>query len=318
MDNQFNIPILLLIFNRPDVTQVMFDSIKKIKPRYLYVAADGFREDKIGEAELCKKTKSVIVENIDWECEVKTLFRDKNLGLRRAITEAIDWFFENEEQGIILEDDIVGSSAFFKFCESNLERYKDDSRVMLISGFNHLGEWKPDVADYFFSRIGAIWGWATWKRAWKKNKRDIADWEEAKKKGVLNDLFPNDDMLKFRKRVFERTFTGEVNSWAFIWTFYRLVNSGLSILPSKNLITNIGFGEDATHTSKSNKKIESIKCYNPNYNPIKHPTFIYADPNYDLDVFNVFHKSESYYRYIIKRINRKSKYLKKRLSQSFS
>lgn len=311
MDNQFNVPILLLVFNRPDVTKVMFESVKKIKPKYLYVAADGSRKEKSGEDALCNETRSVIVDNIDWDCELKTLFRNENLGLKGAINEAIDWFFDNEEQGIILEDDIIGTKAFFRFCELNLEYYKNDERVMLISGFNHLNKWKPENADYFFSKVGAIWGWATWKRAWELNKRDVSDWENAKKENILDSVFENKEMVKFRNNIFERTFNGQVNSWAYIWTFYRFVNSGLSILPAKNLIQNIGSGDDATHTGKLDEKIAQISVFEPSYSKIRRPRFVVADTDFDTTVFNLFHKPASAAKSSIKKIDKKIKRIKR-------
>ena len=317
MESRYNVPVLLLIFNRPAVTKAMFDSVRSIRPKYLYVAADGPRKDREGEKELCEKTRSVITDNIDWDCNVKTLFRTENAGLKKNVNEALDWFFENEEKGIILEDDIVGSQAFFRFCEVNLEYYKNDSRVMLITGFNHLSEWQNGQADYFFSKTGAIWGWATWKRAWEKNRRDPADWAEAKKRNVLNDILQNEEMLKFRNRIFERTFNGEVNSWAYIWTFYRFINSGLSIVPAKNLIKNIGFGEEATHTGKSDKKIEDISLFNPDYAPIKHPAFVYADIRYDNLVFDIFHKPATGVKYLVKKIRKRTNRLRKSLIRRF-
>ncbi len=162
----FETPILFIVFNRPDTTQQVFNVIKRIKPKYLFVAADGPRPDVPADIEKCKRTR-LIVEQVDWDCEIKTLFRDQNKGCGRGPAEAITWFFEYVDEGIILEDDCVPHIEFFKFIPLMLEKYRNESRIFLIIGTNFLGEWRPKKHSYFFSLFAHTWGWATWKRAWK-------------------------------------------------------------------------------------------------------------------------------------------------------
>ena len=169
----FQTPILFLIFNRPDTTKRVFESIRSIKPAKLYIAADGDRKDKVGEDLLCKDTRSII-DLIDWECEIKTLFRPENLGCKIAVSSAIDWFFENEEQGIILEDDCLPNESFYIYCETLLNYYAFNERIMHISGNNFQDGMMRGNGSYYFSNYNHIWGWASWKRAWKAYNVDLS------------------------------------------------------------------------------------------------------------------------------------------------
>ena len=153
-------PVLFLVFNRPDTTAQVFEAIRQAKPPRLYVASDGAREDKEGELEKVKQVRE-IVSQVDWNCEVKTLFRDKNLGCKIAVSSAIDWFFEQEEMGIILEDDCLPHPTFFRFCQELLERYRDDERIGMISGNNFQFGRKCTDYSYYFSMYSHIWGWAS-------------------------------------------------------------------------------------------------------------------------------------------------------------
>lgn len=177
---KLNVPVLLLIFNRPDTTQRVFHEIRGASPLQLFISADGPRENKPGEFEKCQITRD-IVRQVDWDCEVYTNFRDKNLGCKIAVSSAIDWFFENVEEGIILEDDCLPSFSFFRFCEELLEKYRDDERIMQIGGTNLLSEWQRSDDSYYFSKYGAIWGWATWRRAWQYYDVNMKLWPEVKK-----------------------------------------------------------------------------------------------------------------------------------------
>ncbi|MFD2515638.1 class I SAM-dependent methyltransferase [Pontibacter locisalis] len=315
----FDTPVLFLIFNRPDLTRQVFAKIREAKPKVLFVAADGPRFDKEGEAENCNLARKIATD-IDWDCKVETLFRDVNLGCGRAVSEAISWFFNNVEQGIILEDDCLPTPSFFTFCDLMLNKFKDDKRIMMVSGFNHLGNWKTENADYFFSQLGSIWGWATWKRAWNLNMDSKSDWETALKQEVLKNIMWTDAQAFHRENVTDLTFRGVIDTWDYKWTFYRLANSGLSILPSKNLIINIGFGEDATHTITQDSKFDNLMTYNFNYSAFKEPEFVYVDREYDLQVFNKFTLSnpESQKGYYNLMKNNIAKYLKSASSKLLS
>ncbi|MBW2647229.1 MAG: hypothetical protein JRE23_13855 [Deltaproteobacteria bacterium] len=227
--------VLFMVFKRPDTTKQVFEAIRQAKPPRLYVAADGPRDDKAGEAEKVEQARRIAMQ-VDWECEVKTLFRDKNLGCRVGVSTAIDWFFENEEEGIILEDDCLPSQSFFWFCEELLERYRGDLRVMMIGGNNKGVNFLKDCS-YFFSKYVQIWGWATWRRSWEKYDYKIKKWELIKEQ-ISNYIYSPKE-IKIRIKQFDSVYNNKLDTWDFQWNFTCLINHGLSILPSLNMISNI-------------------------------------------------------------------------------
>ena len=172
-------PILFLIFNRLDTTEKVFEKIREQQPKYLYIAADGPRSDVPEDQEKCRKTRAII-DRIDWDCELKTLFREENLGCRNNAVQAITWFFDNVEEGIILEDDCLPDPTFFRYCEDLLSYYRYDMRVMHIAGSNLQQGFKSDNASYYFSHIPWVWGWASWKRAWKYYDVNISSYKKVK------------------------------------------------------------------------------------------------------------------------------------------
>lgn len=275
-------PILFLIFNRPDTTKQVFKQIREAKPSHLFIAADGPREDKHEEKEKCEETRK-IVENIDWACDVKRLYRKENLGCKLAVSSAIDWFFENVEEGIILEDDCFPDLSFFTFCEKLLERYRTEEKVMMISGTNLLGTWKPEIQSYHFSYFGGIWGWATWKRAWSYYDPQMKKWGNSQIRESIKKLIPK-EQYSSREYHFEKTYQGEIDTWDYQWSFTRLSHAGLSIIPSKNLIANIGFRSDATHTK------DVGPWYNPTVYSVDFPLKkipIAEDKEYNNALFNL-------------------------------
>jgi len=189
-------PILFLIFNRPDTTQKVFNAIRKAKPKQFFIAADGSPPDREGEIEKCQKSRK-IATSVDWDCEVKTLFRDKNLGCKIAISSAIDWFFENVEEGIILEDDCLPHQSFFWFCQELLEYYRNDTRIMHISGDNFQFGRKRGEGSYYFSKYSHVWGWATWRRAWKCFDINMKSFEEFKAENQINSIFQSKQQQKY-------------------------------------------------------------------------------------------------------------------------
>jgi len=267
-------PVLFLIFNRPDTTERVFEEIRKQKPQYLYVAADGARVDKTGESELCRKARDII-KNVDWECEVYTFYRESNLGCKKAVSEGITWFFDNVEEGIIIEDDCLPSGSFFKFCEENLEKYRHDTRIMHISGENPLNK-SFGHASYFFSQIPHIWGWASWRRAWKLYDAEFQlksqTFDCFIKNNLIANVFEQQEAQKYWNKIFLRVKSGEINTWDYQWTYALFVNNGLSIVPNKNMVSNIGFGNiNATHTG------ENAKCADREVfeiDEITHPEFV--------------------------------------------
>ena len=280
----FNTPVLFLIYNRPELTFEIFEQIKKIKPKKLYVAADGPRKDKLNDYKNCEQTRQILL-GIDWDCQVKTLFRESNLGCKMAVSSAINWFFDNEEAGIIIEDDIKADKDFFLFCEEMLIRYADDNRVMHIAGNNLQFGWKKSEYSYYFSNYGSIWGWATWRRAWKLYDVEINKYPQFIVDQILQSIFYNDDEIQFRKSNFDEIFFNGLDTWDFQWTFARLCNSGLSIVPNKNLIKNIGFNKEATHTKDVNDLRANLQIEKLNF-PLVHPNFIVRDNLSDNRYFN--------------------------------
>jgi hypothetical protein len=289
-----NIPlqtaILMVIFNRPETTRQVFDAIKKVKPLKLYIAADGPRKNKLGEAEKCAETRR-IVDDVDWDCEVKTLFREENVNCGLGPSSAFTWFFEHEEEGIILEDDCLPTPSFFWFCQELLERYRNDHRIMHIGGNNFLNGWQNDTDySYYFSQSGHIWGWASWRRAWKMFDYNIGLYDKLSKKNYFTRFFLNPLESLYRLRKFNKTVaSARVDWWDYQWDFARYVNSGLAIVPRYNLVQNLGFGEGATHTQNGNSKSARMDVRDIEF-PLKHPPFMIRDVASDKKYFKNFIK----------------------------
>jgi hypothetical protein len=274
-------PVLFLVFCRPETTKCVFEAIRKAKPKRLYVAADGPRSDRRGEAERCEATRKIATA-VDWDCEVHTLLRVENLGLGKGLSAAITWFFEHETEGIILEDDCLPSPSFFPFCAAMLERYRNDSRIMEIGGNNFE---KPHQREreysYYFSTLPYIWGWATWRRAWKLNDFRMSHYREINKKKYLNGHFNSIYERDYYQYVFDKVYSNDQkinahNVWSYQWQFACKINSGLVIVPNRNLVVNLGIGGEATNTTSRdgigcNLKLEEMEF------PLKHPEFVMAD-----------------------------------------
>ena len=271
-----NTAVLFLLFNRLDTTKQVFEAIRQAKPPRLYVAADGARTNKEGEAEKVQAVRDYIMQNIDWECEVKTLFREKNLGCKYAVSLAITWFFENEEQGIILEDDCLPSQSFFWYCEELLFRYKDDLRVWHISGDNFQNGTIRGKGSYYFSKFNHVWGWASWANRWKEYDVEIKSYKIFVDQNVINNLSESEQEKNYWKKVFQDVSNEKIDTWDYQWTYTVWVNSGLSILPNKNLISNIGFGADATHTTDLDSQHSKIPRQDLNF-PLLHLDFLIKD-----------------------------------------
>lgn len=271
-------PVLFMIFNRYDTTQKVFNAIKRVKPRQLFVAADGPRENKEGEKEKCEQVRKII-EQVDWDCEVKTLFRDKNLGCKIAVSSAIDWFFENVEEGIILEDDCLPSQSFFWFCQELLEYYRDDTRIMMVSGNNFQFGKTRGEGSYYFSKYAHIWGWATWRRAWKCYDVRMANFKMFKTENQINNIFRIKQQQKYWTKIFQLTYDGKINSWGYVWTYTCFINNGLCIMPNVNIVSNIGFSREALHTKDENSIFSKMKVNE--ITEIIHSKFVLVDQEAD-------------------------------------
>lgn len=247
----FDVPILLIVFNRPDKTRKILDEILKTKPARLYIASDAPRVNNISDEVLCNEVKLIIdYILLNTSCKVFTLFRENNLGCKVAVSSAITWFFEHEDFGIILEDDTLPNKSFFEFCEEMLVKYYHNHSVGMICGSNLIANTFQCDESYFFSRYTPVWGWATWKRAWNLYDVTIAKWNES----ILND-FKIAPRQKYKKNywnnVFRNAYYEKIDTWDYQWTFTCWENEMLAIIPSNNLIKNIGFDNTATHTVHS-------------------------------------------------------------------
>jgi hypothetical protein len=292
-------PIAFLVFNRPDQTKKVFEAIRKAKPEKLLVVADGPRKERSGEAEKCNAVRAV-VEQIDWNCEVLRNYSEVNLGCKQRVSTGIDWIFEQVEEAIILEDDCFPHPAFFSFCEELLCRYQDDERIMMISGTNYLHEWKSTVQSYHFSYYGGIWGWASWRRAWKYYDVSMKLWSETEVKDRVRDVLCDEEQYKARSEIFDKTFAGEIDTWDYQWSFARLSQSGLSIVPSVNLISNIGFGQDATHTTSDAATLSNLSTLDLKL-PLEFNQVVAVDRDYDRKLFERVSGKEP----LLSKLNRK-------------
>lgn len=254
-----NTPVLFLVFNRLDTTAKVFEAIRNAKPKRLYVASDGPRESRDHEEQKVQEVRKYILEQIDWNCEVKTLFREKNLGCKKAVSEAVTWFFQNEEMGIILEDDCLPSPGFFGYCENLLKHYKDDMRVWHISGANVCSEDLTSDYTYHFSVYPGVWGWASWANRWQHYDSDL--------KHVLDDSFikkvlSNKKTIKYWTSIFHKMKAKQIDTWDFQWVFTVWLKNGFAITPNINQISNIGFGVGATHTTDPESALSKLKARN--------------------------------------------------------
>lgn len=271
-----NQAVLFIVFNRIEPAQRVFEQIRRAKPVRLYVASDGPRSSVRGEGEKIEKLRSLLLEKTDWDCEVKTLFREENAGCRVAVSEAISWFFRHEEEGIILEDDCLPSDSFFQFCNTLLSHYREDERVMMISGYNKFQSYRREK-DYFFSKTGSIWGWASWRRAWAFYETDLEMIRELIEGESANLRFELGEELFERRMEHLRQLDEGLDTWDYQWALCRSLQSGLTCVPSRSLIQNIGFGEDASHTTTGNDYVvrEELKA------PIRFNNTMIADHLYD-------------------------------------
>jgi len=304
--------VLLITFNRLDTTKLVFETIKQVKPPRLYIASDGARENIESENTVVQDVREYVLSQIDWDCEVKTLFSENNLGCKYGVISGISWFFENEEMGIILEDDCVPDQSFFYYCEELLHYYKDDKRIWHISGNNFLpDDFKDAEYSYYFGGIyGSIWGWASWRDRWKHFDADISLFEKLKPNHFLENCYDGSPAVKSRFNDFQLIRNG-LDTWDYQWVFTRWINSGLTIIPAVNLVFNAGFGENATHTfSKKDERGKMI--VNEIEFPLKHPPYIIRDSVAELNFYKQFGKIKTIdkLKVFIKKIIRYDKWAK--------
>lgn len=279
-------PVLLLVFNRPEPTRQVFEAIRAAKPARLFVAADGPRADRQGEKELCEQVR-IIVNTIDWDCDVKLLFRDHNLGCGKGVSGAINWFFEQVDEGIILEDDCVPHPDFFSFCSELLQRYRNNTQIYVIGGNNFSKDSYLDDS-YHFSAYGHIWGWATWKRAWKNYDFSLQSFNDDIFEKGLASYFSRPEEIDFWKIQYLKMKYDAIDTWDYQWTFSQWYHQAINITPAVNLVKNIGFGSDATHTTANNERLSNLET-----RPLKiarHPHEIRINEAADRYLFETFYR----------------------------
>jgi hypothetical protein len=276
---QFNVPILFVIFNRPETEQVVFNEIKKVKPKRLFVVADGAREEKAGEKEKCGAAKKII-DQVDWDCEVHKNFSETNMGCGKRLSSGITWFFDNVEEGIILEDDCVPDRSFFYYAESLLEKYRNDERIMMISGNNFQGGVKRGDGDYYFSSLPHIWGWASWRRVWRKYNFDVKDFPDFLKNKTIANVFDKKDVQKFWLEKIKEVYTHHLDTWDYQLGYAIWKNDGICISPNINLVSNIGFGAGATHTLAASDVVTNVSSKSMSL-PLIHPGEVMVNKDAD-------------------------------------
>lgn len=272
-------------------------TIRRARPQRLYIAADGPRPGREDDVGACQAAREVAL-SVDWPCETYTLFRADNLGCRQGVSTAIDWFFEHEAEGIILEDDVVPAPSFFPFCAELLEKYRDDSRISMIGGTNLQKGVRHGNASYYFSRIHHIWGWATWRRAWGKYDRDMRLWEQFKQEDGFGKLAAGSAFKASYSQVFDAVASRQIDTWDYQWFFSGLAQNMVSIIPQVNMVSNVGFGVDATHTLGGPSWLSNMQA-NDIIFPLVHPKIML--PNADADFITIRNQKRSF-RYRLMRV----------------
>ena len=281
----FDIPILLIVFNRPDKTRNLFEIIKKVKPKKLYVSYDGPRANYPKDFIFCKEVKKIF-EDINWDCQVKNKENEKNIGCKKNVVDSISWFFSEIDMGIILEDDCYPAKSFFKYCKILLEKYKNDQQIMQINGTNlGINYSKTNQHSYFASKLNHVWGWATWRRAWKNFDTNMTDYQILKEKGDFQNYYEDKKIYHWMLKYYENIICGKDNIWSTIWSFAILKKNGLCITPTKNLVRNIGFdGSGTSGKSEIFKKYSDTEIHE--IDQLIHPENLIYDLSNDQLAFN--------------------------------
>jgi hypothetical protein len=277
-----DVPIAFFVFNRPEPTQQVFAQIARARPSTLLIIADGPRNE--AERAACDAARAV-TDRIDWNCDVRRHYSETNLGCRRRMYTGIDWVFSQFEQAILLEDDCLPDPTFFRFCAELLDVYRDDERVMMISGDNMQHGRRFTPYSYYFSVMTQIWGWATWRRAWKRYDAAMSDWPEHPESVFPGDFVPCEAARRYYRKMMDDTYTNKLNAWSLAWMYAAWKCRSLTVLPEVNLVSNIGFGPGATHTKKPDPfaalPTEAMQF------PLRHPPEIRNLMEADQNFFNL-------------------------------
>lgn len=282
-DRKIDTPVAFFIYNRPQTTRKVLKRIGLAEPPRLLVIGDGPSNTDSDDQEKVSSARNLIQQNIDWDCEVRTKYAEENMGMRRRFASGLEWVFEQEPEAIILEDDTVPDPTFFRFAEEMLKEYRDDTRVMDIGGTNYLGEWKSQRQDYHFSYFGGFWGWASWRRSWELYDPDMTRWDDPEAKARVRDVIADQDIFNYAHYVYQKTYEGRLDTYDYQWGFARQLNSGLSVVPSTNLVSNVGFGVDATHTDDETSNFAALESESMQF-PIDKSDYVAVDRSYDREL----------------------------------
>jgi hypothetical protein len=269
-EESLHTPVAFFVFNRPSTTRRVFEVIARAQPAKLLLIADGPRQHREGEAEACRQVRE-IVARVDWPCEIFRNFSESNLGCQERMISGLSWVFSSVEEAIILEDDCLPDVSFFYFCQELLERYRGDGRIAYISGDYLVGQSLRPADSYYFSQIGGIWGWATWKSEWQRYDRHLSDWPKLREQQMLQQIFDEPKVVKFWTRLFDAIYEKKgPDTWDYQWLYTNLKNNSLTVVPSTNLVANIGFGRGATHTTEADSRF-MLPASTMKF-PLKHPS----------------------------------------------
>lgn len=287
----FETPVLLLAWRRPDTTRHVIDAIRGTAPTRMFVACDGPHPGHPDEERAVQACREMIDRQIDWPCTIERLFRTSNLGCRRGVSEALDWFFERVDAGIVLEDDCVPHADFFPYCAELLERYREDARVWCVSANGNQDGHRRGDGSYFFSRYNHVWGWASWRRAWQQYDVTLNDWPAFKAAGLVSTIFDDPVEARYWSDIWDGLHDrGSPDTWDYQWTFTCLSHGGLTALPNGNLVRNIGFGESASITKDAGYYGEQVVA---GILPLVHPSRVVRDREADVYAFDHhFHGAE--------------------------
>jgi len=254
----YTVPVLCILFNRTDTAVQVLERLRIIRPERIYFAADGPRAEK-NEAQACQAARDLI-HQVDWPCSVQVLFSDNNQGARVFIGKAVQWFFEQEEEGIILEHDCLPHPDFFVYCKYLLEKYRHEPRIMHVTGTRFIDTGKSEQG-YLFSHYNHIWGWATWRRAWKFYDLEMNALPEFITNHGIQAIFPSVAEQNFWLKKLSMAYTEKIGSWDYQWTFAIWNQGGLSVAPCSNLVSNIGFDAGAIHTKDKSHFLSNRPTY---------------------------------------------------------
>ena len=275
-----NTPVVLLVFSRPEQTRRVLEQVRLARPSVLLVVADGPRLDRPGEVQACAAVRRLVEEMVDWHPRLLTNYAEKNMGLRQRVSSGLTWAFEQVDRAIILEDDCVPHPGFFRFCGKLLDLYEHDSRVGVISGGNFQPAEFTCAESYYFSRYNHCWGWATWRRAWKLFDAQMQNWPLLRDSKWLEGVFPDPGHANYWSGIFEKVHRRQIDSWAYAWTFSCWSQSLLTVIPGRNLVSNIGFGEGSTHTTDASSPWSNLPAPGLEF-PLRHPVCV--SRNHDAD-----------------------------------